>query len=418
MLLSLSLLIETSWGQDVYTLEQCRSMALSHNVEMRKAANDLQASRETSKEAFTKYFPTVSASGIGYGANKGLVEMNMTGMDLSLLKNGVMGGITATQPVFAGGQIVNSNKLAKVGAEVSALQLEQSEKEVLLTTEQYYWQVVTLREKLKTLETIEKMLDRLCRDVEVAVRAGLTTRNELLQVQLKRNDVASSKIQLENGLSVSKLILAQYVGIEESDFDIAAGYSLDEVPEFPEQLRVDHQASLSLTPEYRLLEKNVAANQLKSRLALGKNLPTVGVGAGYMYDDLMDKDHSFGVVFASVSIPISGWWGGSHAIKRQKLQLRNAKEALTDRSELLLIKMQKAWNDLEDAYKQIGIARNSIEQSSENLRLNDAYYKAGTTRMSDLLDAQSLFQQSRDKYAEVYAAYQLRKLEYLQATGR
>ena len=132
----------------------------------------------------------------------------------------------------------------------------------------------------------------------------------------------------------------------------------------------------------------------------------------------MDKSHPFAVGFVSVSVPLSGWWGGSHAIKKQKLQVMNAENRLADNSELLVIAMQKAWTDLQDAYKQILIAHKSIEQSTENLRLNEDYYHAGTTTMSDLLDAQTLFQQSRDKYVETYAQFQIKTVEYLQATGR
>lgn len=96
----------------------------------------------------------------------------------------------------------------------------------------------------------------------------------------------------------------------------------------------------------------------------------------------------------------------------------NTQNLLADNSALLVIAMQKAWEDLQNAYKQILIARNSIEQSTENLRLNKDYYHAGTTTMSDLLEAQTLFQQSRDKYVETYAQFQIKTVEYLQATGR
>ena len=409
-----------AFGQQTYTLEQCRSMALSHNIKMKKAQTEVRSAEETKKEALTTFFPTVSASGVAFNANKGLLEMELApGMGMSMLKNGVVGSITATQPIFAGGQIVNGNKLAKVGVEVSKLQKWQSENEVNYTTEQYYWQVVTLQEKLKTLATIEHLLHRLCADVTVAVDAGVTTRNELLQVELKKNDIASNKIKLENALSLSKMVLAQYIGMtEQREFEIVSDVPQGAIPPFPEQLRRDHRASLVLTPEYNLLEKNVEASLLQKKLAIGKNLPTVAIGAGYMYDDLMDKSHPFGIAFATVSIPISNWWGGSHAIKRQKLQLKYAEYERDDTGELLMIKMQKAWNDVDDSYKQILLACKSIEQATENLRLNEDFYKAGTTRMSDLLEAQSMFQQSRDGYVDAYTHYQLKKLEYLQATGR
>ena len=57
-------------------------------------------------------------------------------------------------------------------------------------------------------------------------------------------------------------------------------------------------------------------------------------------------------------------------------------------------------------------------EQEQNLRLNLDYYSAGTTTMSELLDAQTLYQQSRDKYVEAYTNYELKKREYLQATGR
>jgi outer membrane protein TolC len=411
----------TTWlpAQKVYSLEECRTMALENNVKVRNAANSTEAAKQTKKEAFTHFFPTVSATGMGFNANKGLLQTDMgPGMQMSMLKDGILGGITLTQPVFAGGQIINGNKLASVGVEVSKLQENQSEDEVRLTVEQYYWQVVTLQEKRKTLLAIEKQLQRIEKDVQVSVDAGVTTRNNLLQVQLRENDIESSRINLENGLSLSRMVLAQYIGAKEETIEVETTIPMESTPTFPNDLYVDPTTSLPTTKSYQLLEQNVKANKLQKKIEVGKNLPTVGVGAGYMYDDLMDKSHPFTIGFVSVSVPLSAWWGGSHAIKKQQLQVVNAENQMTDGSELLIIGMQKAWNDLEDAYKQILVARKSIDQSTENLRLNEDYYKAGTTTMSDLLDAQTLYQQSRDKYVDSYAQFKIKATEYLQATGR
>jgi outer membrane protein TolC len=320
--------------------------------------------------------------------------------------------------VFTGGQIVNGNKLAKVGVKVSELQREQTEKEVLLNVEKYYWQVVTLKEKKNTLAIIDEMLVSLCHDAEVAVNAGIRTRNDLLQVQLKRNDVASSMLNLDNGLALSKMVLAQYIGMAGQDLDVVITDSINAVPDFPFDLMVDHQQALLNTPEYRLLEQNVKSNELQEKLAVGKNLPTVGVGVGYMYDNLMDKDHPFGVAFVSVSVPISGWWGGSHSIKNRKAQTFIAQQTRDDASDLLQINMQHLWDDVKDSYQQILIAHNSIEQSTENLRLNRDHYNAGMITMSDLLEAQSLYQQSRDNLVDVYSQFKIKTLEYKQATAQ
>lgn len=390
-------------------MEQCRTMALEHNVKIKNAQNNIAGSEETSKEAYTKYFPTVSASATGFAADRGIAKMVLApGMEMAMLKNGVMTGITAVQPVYAGGQIKNGNKLAKVGIDVSRLQLEQARNEVEVNAEQYFWQVITLQEKMKTVNAVDTMLQRLDKDVQMAVKAGLVMRNDLLQVQLKRNEIASSRIKLNNGISVCKMLLAQYIGADSTAFSLSASVPEKGLPDSPKELYRNPVASLSLTPEYRLLEKNVEANQLQQKLAVGKNLPTVGVGASYMYHNVLDVNRAVGMVFATVSVPISDWWGSKHATKQKQLQVVNARNDLEDKSQLLMIRMQKAWNDVEEAYKQLGIASKSIEQSEENLRLNNQYYKAGTTKMSDLLNAQTMYQQSRDRYVDAYSAYRLK----------
>ncbi len=418
-----------SQNNRVYTLEECIGEVVNKNLTLRNADNQIVMSEQQRKEAYTQYFPTVSATGGGFVANKGLIEMNMVGMGMSMAKDGVVAGVTAMQPLFAGGQIVNGNKLAKIGVEVSRLQRNLSQNEVVLRTEQYYWQMVLLKEKLHTLDQLDRQLDRVQQDAQNAVEAGVRNRNDLLQVQLRRNEVSTSRIQVANALSVSGDLLAQMMGLPPGTVDVANRFStesditqsgVDEypLPESPQQYYQPEEACLALTSEYQLLGKQIDAERLQYRIAVGKNLPSVAVGGGYMYNNVMDMSQNRFIGMLTVSVPISSWWGGSHNMKRQKVQIANAENDKRNQSEMLVIRMRKAWNDLNDAYRQVFIAQESIAQSEENLRLNTDYYEAGTVSISDLLDAQTLFQQSRDKYVESLTDYEVKKREYLQATGR
>ena len=110
-------------------------------------------------------------------------------------------------------------------------------------------------------------------------------------------------------------------------------------------------------------------------------------------------------------------WGGAHEIKRKKLEQQKAIEQLENNAQMLKIRMQKAWNDVYEAYQQMEIAQKGIEQAEENLRQNQNFYKAGTAKMSDLLEAQMLFQQACDHHTDAFANYQNKLLEYKQAIG-
>lgn len=418
MIVCVGISLTAVYAQRSYTLDECLEQALAHNLRLKTAERNLQMAQEDRKNAFTKYFPSVSATGGGVLANKGLLEMELQpGALMSLADDGLMGGVTATLPLFAGGQIVNSNKLAEVQVEVNKLQLRQSEEEVRLTTTQYFWQTVMLKEKLHTLYIIEEQLTNLQRDVEASVEAGVTNRNDLLQVQLKQNETQSQRIQVANALTLMRNLLAQYMGLGVDSVEVSFQLE-DQMPHTPASLYTIPESALPQMNEYHLLQQQVKASQLQKKIAVGKNLPSVVIGGGYAYENLMGRDYDFWVGFMTVSVPLTAWWGGSHDIKKHKIAVRNAEDQLKDQSEMLIIQMRKSWNDLTDAYKQVDISRKSIEQSTENLRLQNEYYTAGTCTMSDLLEAQTLYQQSRDQYVESYAQYEVKKREYLQATGR
>ena len=422
-------------AQTTYSLDQLKQLAVENNYSLRSARNAIQQSKQVKSEALTKFFPQISAMGLAFQNNKPMIDIDIDLPDalaslipqgwipanISLMKKGVYGSVSAVQPVFMGGQIINGNRLAKVGVEASELQLEVSSDEVELTTEQYYWQVVSLKEKLLTLATVHDMLEQLEKDVSNMVRVGAVNRNDLLLVQLRKGEVESATAEVENGLTTVRQLLAQHVGKADEAIDVTVPEALASgsttVPDMPITLRQDHQSALAATPQYRLLEKNVEGHHLQHVMAVGSNLPSVGVGASYSYNDWFDKS-SNAMIFATVSVPISGWWGGSHNIKKKSLALEDAKEQLQDNSQKLIIRMNNAWAAVETSHKKLVIARDAITQSEENLRLNRDYYRVGTTKMTDLLFAQEQYQQARDRYTDAYAEFQTKQLEYRQATGQ
>ena len=401
-------------AQQLYTLEECRQMALEQNAKMKVAANKTQMAKQEKREAATNFFPSITLTGGAMKADDGLIQMPMGEQTMKLLEEGTFGGAMVTMPIFAGGQIYHGNQLAKLGVELSELQLRQTRNEVTLTVDQYYWNIVVLNEKLKTLQHVLALLEKICSDAKAAVDAGIKNRNDLLQVELRKNKTQSVVIDIQNNITICKMLLAQYIGTDMNNFDVQTAVSTE--LRSPEHLYVNHNERLETTVEYQLLSKAVDASKLEKRLNTGQFLPTVALQGGYLYNDFMGPSQNSFVGMLNVSIPIS--WKAPFSVRKYKLRHQNAVTEFNNGSEQLMIRMQKAQIDLSNAYQQALIALNSIEQSEENLRLNEQYYKAGTSGMSDLLEAQQLYQQSRDKYAEAYSKYEISKTEYLQATGR
>jgi len=452
LILSAALLISTVKviAQPSYTLEQCIAMALENNIKIRTARIDIVDAQEQEREARAKYLPSISASASYFHAVDDLVQ-HKVGLDdeqkqtlnaqiqelaprlvelgidpailtsipteytLGFLQHGLMANITALQPIYTGGRISAGNKLARLQSEVKQLMLQQNEDQVKQTTQLYYNQLLSLYEKVKIIDAASQQLASIHRDAENAYNAGVGYKNDVLRVELKQSELTNSRIKLENGITLSQLLLAQYIGLDGTSIQIDP--TLPDSLSAPETLRINHQTALDSRIESQLLDKNIEAQQLKTKMKKGELLPSVAIGAMAYAHNISNAGRVNLVGLATVSIPISNWWS-NRGVKRQQLAWQRACQERDDNRQLMLLQMQSAYNDCESAYKQLTLASKSIEQAQENLRLNRNYYQAGMSTMSDLLDAQTQLRQAQNTHTDAMIAYLNARTAYLLATGR
>ncbi len=441
IVMGLTLGLGSASAQRVLTLDECRQDALRNNAATVTSTLELEAARQARKTAFTKYFPSIDAGGIYFSAQKDLFELRTTGGNLpvydgnpahiptatqfaympsstmSMLGTGTIGYVDVVQPVFAGGRIVNGNRLAALGVEVRDHQLQLARNETLRKTEEYYWSVIALREKSLTLDRYEKMLTALRDQVEDAFHSGLVLKNDLLKVQLKLSEIRLSRSKLENGRTLALMALCQHIGIP-YDSTIALTDTLPSAVD-PRNYFVDHEAALVTRAEYALLGKSVEAGNLQTRIARGEYLPSLAVGVTGRYIELdRDEGRTLAAVFGTLSVPLSAWWGGAHEIETRALKEDIARVQFRNGAELLLLEMEKAWLDLSDAYRQILLSGDACAQAEEQVRVNQGSYDSGVSTLSDLLDAQAEEQRTRDQLTEARVKYRTLLVTYLHVTGR
>ena len=435
------LCVNAVYAQRALTLAESKRLALQNNGLLKNSALETEAAEQVRQAAFTRYFPTISASGFRFDAQKYLMETTTEGGNLpvydgnpanlatasqfayfpstttGLLKSGTTGMINVVQPIYAGGRIVNGNKLASLGLDASEYQTRLSRNDVLLKTEEQYWLIVSLDEKLRTIQKYESFLDSLLRRVEDAYASGFVMKNDVLKVKLKRSEVLVNKSKAEYGRQLAAMAFCQHIGIAYDPAIVLRDSLTFDVP--PMAARVDAAEAVKTRPEYKLLQTSVRAEELQTRLKLGEYLPQLALGVGGLY---MKTDaapgRTIGIVYGTVSIPISGWWEASHALSERRIKEQIAKNSLETNSEYLLLQMEKAWQDLMDAHQQVLLSQDVKAQAEENLKVNQDGYDNGLIVVSDLLEAQALLQQANDRWTDAMAGYRTKRVYYLQATGR
>lgn len=427
------------------SLEECLQNAATRNRTLQNAALEIQKAEEQKKEAFTKYFPEISANVMAFHAFDKMVKADgyypqelaalgqinpqlaaLAGQPFSVREMdqayAVMGMVT--QPLFAGGQIVNGNRLAAIGQDVAELQMELQTKDILQKVTENYYQIVKLKLNQATVSAAQAQLRAIYKEVQTYVDAGVTTRNDLLRVRLELQRLSSDSLTLSNAHHVMCLLLAQQIGMAGEEVDVSL--HLPTETENPIAYYIEPRQALASRQELAMAQKGVEAGKLKVRMEVGKHLPTVAVGLTGTHigigglsegtKSMMDNTVNNGMVFGTVSVPLTAWWGGAHAIRREKLALRQADNQLQDAREQLIIDIEASWSSLVEAYKQIDIAATSVEEATENMRMSLDKYRMGTEILSDLLESETLLRESQNRLAQAQADYMTKRADYLRKT--
>lgn len=408
------------------SMEQCRDMALTTSEELKQADNRLRQAELDDKIAATARLPKIEGSATGAYV---LPDIEMTGMELAM-RGTYMAGLTLTQPIYTGGKISAGRQMARLGRQIADQQLRMTRMDVLVDADNAYWSYIAVRRKVRMLESYSTQMDTIYKQTSSAVAAGMAIENDLLRIEAKRTEIEYQLQRARNGADLCRMALCNVIGapldtaIEQTDttFNI----------ESPTAMSLD----IARRPEVGLLEKQIDVNMQRIRDARSEMLPTVGLSAGYSYygniklKGFADMGNGttvpytqefrdgIGIAMLAVKIPIFHWGESRKKLHKARYELDNSQLELQRNMRLMSIEAQQAVQNVEDGYRMIHTAESGLRQAEENLRVMRNRYAAAMSPLTDLLDAQSQWQQAQSNLIEAQTQYMIYRTDYLRATGQ
>ena len=408
------------------SMEQCRDMALTASEELKQADNRLRQAELDDKIAATARLPKIEGSATGAYV---LPDIEMTGMELAM-RGTYMAGLTLTQPIYTGGKISTGRQMARLGRQIADQQLRMTRMDVLVDADNAYWSYIAVRRKVRMLESYSTQMDTIYKQTSSAVAAGMAIENDLLRIEAKRTEIEYQLQRARNGADLCRMALCNVIGapldtaIEPTDttFNI----------ESPTAMSLD----IARRPEVGLLEKQIDVNMQRIRDARSEMLPTVGLSAGYSYygniklKGFADMGNGttvpytqefrdgIGIAMLAVKIPIFHWGESRKKMHKARYELDNSQLELQRNMRLMSIEAQQAVQNVEDGYRMIHTAESGLRQAEENLRVMRNRYAAAMSPLTDLLDAQSQWQQAQSNLIEAQTQYMIYRTDYLRATGQ
>jgi outer membrane protein TolC len=410
---AITLLSQATIAQKSLTLEEARKLALEQSKKVKYAQYNIDAAKAAQE----------GTQGLNKPAIDGSVAAFHVGKPLSTLLPavGVSPSLTVTQPIYAGGKIRLGQSAAAKGVEIQEKQKALTETEVLLNVDKGYWQIVSVQEKIKLANKFKALLESLDKELTNSFDAGMIYKNDLLRVQVQRNETEMNLIKASDGLLLAKMNLAQIIGLP-ADADLMPVDSV--IGSFDAIPTNTFDSAVEGRPEIALLKNVLQAQELQKRMLQADLKPTIGILAGGFagFGKKMNIETGgntmasyFGML--SVNIPIWDWGQKASKVKEQGFKIRSQQIQMEETKELISLEIQNAYLQLNQAAKKIQLSAASVQQAEENLRLSNDRFQAGTVTGQDVLEAQTLWAQANSNIIDARIEYKVSEAVYKKAIG-
>jgi outer membrane protein TolC len=440
-------------GQKVLSLDECRRLAIDNNKGLKISAAKIKMAEAEHQAARTKYFPQVSAMGaymrnqkdlelIDYSELKqlpalvqslGPVLQQFPGLAQAVqavgneikeathldFKNVWLGDISLVQPVFMGGKIISYNQIAAYAKELARSMNRLQLEEVIYQTDEAYWQVVSLVNKKKLADNYVEMLKKMERDITAMIREGVGTTADGLSVSVKLNEAEIAQTKVHNGLTLSRMLLAQLCGLALSTPVTLADEATERLPVSGRAAFPDVNAAFSNRQELKSLELATLIYRKKETIVLADLLPNVALTAHYIvmnpntYNGYKNEPAGMYNIGVAVKVPLSGWWEGAHRKNAARAETLIKRLEYEDARERIELQVNQSAYKVNEAIRQLEASGHNMEKAEENLRHADLGFKEGVIPALNLLEAQTAWLSAQSQLIDAQIELKLTRV-YLQ----
>ncbi len=487
VLFALAALMSTLvYAQTTLSLDSCRALALEKNRDLHMGRLRVEKAKNDHEAAFTNYLPKVTARGayIYNGKNlqlmsdeqknrlqtmgdkfaqsirenptlqRALLGLALTNPTLAPTINAMLsdllnsmstrlnglgqtvvndialdthnltlGALTVTQPIFMGGKIVAYNKATALAEDLAKMQAETTRRDVVVSTDKAYWQVVLLVNKNTLASSYLDLLKKLESDIDKMVAEGVATKADLLSVRVKVNEAEMTLAKVEDGLYLSRMLLCQLCGLPLDSKVKLADEGLEDIVPHNYQGSTAVEEAYARRSELKSLDLGVQIYNEKVKIARAEYMPKIALVGNLLvtnpslyngFQKQFDWNWNVGV---TLSVPIWNWRETTYKVRAAKAEYNEQNERLRDVREKVEMQVTQAVAGVRESNKRLTMAERSLERAEENLRYATLGFQEGVITVAQMLEAQTAWLSARSNRLEAKIDVQLSDVNLRRVLG-
>ena len=432
-------------AQGVYSLQQCRELALQNNRQIKVSHMTVEMAENVHKAAKTKFLPRVDAlagyqhfsreisllsddqkntfSNLGtntFGQLGGQIGQNLT----SLAQQGILSPQMAQQL----GQLFSN--MAAIGEQVAQNNISLKRQLVLYGVDNAYWLAISLKKKESLAKRYRDLAQKLNDDVKKMIREGVATRADGLKVEVAVNTADMQIARIESGVSLAKMALCELCGLELNGDILLSDEGDVDLPPTPSTQFDNYTVSSSDTtglnearPELRLLQNAVDMSIQNTKLIRSLNMPHVLLTAGYsvsnpnLFNGFQKRFTDLWNIGITVQVPVWTWGENKYKVRASKTATSIAQMEMVDVRKKIDLEIEQNRLRLKDANKQLATSHKNMAAAEENLRCANVGFKEGVMTVTEVMAAQTAWQTARTAIIDAEISVKLAQSGLQKALG-
>jgi len=393
------------------SVEEAVREALANNRVVEQARVSVAIGRTLEHEARAELIPAITGTGT-YRVVQPVQKIvaDQLGASFSAGPKDVYGiAFNLSFPIFGFGRHLNNFRSARLARRKSEADRDTSEADIAAAVTAAVFDLLEGIRAVDAARANEEALDQQVRDSKALLEAGRVTKSALLEAQVTYDQARRERERFESAVPILRQVLNNLLGRPVNEPIEIVDEPAIQTPIWQEPA-LEEEALLN-RPEVRAARLDRQSLERARQAAVGAALPELRANLGWEMTTspfLTPRDQAS--LLLTLDIPI--FTGGARLarIRRARRQVDLATLRLTELESQIRTEVARAYREMDEDFKDIAVAKLSVERSEESLRIQREKYKNGRATSREVLESTSLLHQAR--FALIQAVYSYKSALY------
>jgi outer membrane protein len=392
-------------ARPLLTLEQAIHIGLQNNPDLLRSQYQSQSAEQDVVINRAAILPRLDFNASATALRQGIGAQPVAGVTTGATRDfwNFSGSLRATQLVFDGGKWWNNLDAAKLQFQSTEATVQEQRLQTMYAVEQRFYELIRAQRQLQVLgEAAQRSRDQ-ADFTQRLFQGGRATQADVYAARANRDNDEINRLGQEARVELARQDLAITLGIDPAEPLAIAEPSQMELE--PSQPPVADQAvakALTSRPSLRAFALTLEAQHKTASAARGDYWPQISLAASYarttndlaaIYETPLVRDSQFagGV---NLTWNLFNGLATKAAVEKADIAAASAEVDLLSGRRAVASDVERAIAQLAVARQQAGVAAQSVQTSSENLRLARTRQQVGVGTQLEVRDAELKLTQS------------------------